>query len=438
MTKNSNFLNKLLIFSLIWIVIDGVFRKWVFPGLSNQIFVLKYVFFALTFGLHYLQNRVVKKIKSGYQFLIVVFCFWCVFEFFNNQHNAPFLVRAFGIVIHIFFIPLIMVIPQYFNTLTKVEKMIKILGYLSIPIFAIGIIQYYLPSDHILNYLVNKNQKIALVSTFTRSLSIFTFVKIYNIYLLFVLLIFINYIYYLQHQNRNTTFYVVLSIFGILNLFMTASRLPIFILGGFLVISTSYLYLQIKSIRKNIFIISLASIIVGTTLYAGSESFKESVDAFISRVELVEHIAEKGVKGYSYKDRIIDRFQIFKFSEEAGWTGFGIGLTYQGTGNFLTNIRPEIQYEEEGERIVLELGIIGGIIVLLFRLSILLYTLKIFFKIRHINYAILTLPFVLYIIPPTFFLLNVTFNYFDGFVYWFSFAMVLTMQKIYTEDPIIK
>ena len=74
---------------------------------------------------------------------------------------------------------------------------------------------------------------------------------------------------------------------------------------------------------------------LGTVFYTTSETFQLSVNNFIYRINLVEHFAEQGVEGYSAKDRIIDRLDIFKFSEEAGLIGFGIGTTYQGTGYFI-------------------------------------------------------------------------------------------------------
>lgn len=427
---------KLLAFSLIWITIDGVFRKWVFPELSTQIFVLKYAFFSLTYALFFLENLSFKKITTTYQFLIVLLGSWCIFQFLNNPYHAPLLVLTFGLITYLFFIPLTIIIPNYINQLTQFEKLIKTLAYLSIPIFIIGIIQYYLPVDHPLNYLVNADQLTNRVGSFTRSLSIFTFVKIYDVYLIFTLTIFVAYIYYLSYLNRPILFYSLLLIFGIINLVMTGSRLQVFQLGMNIFLISIFAFFQIKKLQKHISLYLSIGIIFAFILYNFTDTVQESTDAFTDRVEMTERVGATGRQGYSAKDRVLDRVNIFIFAKQAGWLGLGIGTTYQGTGNFLGSVRSDFGYEEEGERIVLELGIIGGVIVFLLRLSILLYALKVLLKMKNIKYILLTIPFVLYVVPPTFFMTNLTFNYFDGFSYWFAFSLILALEKAYNNHQL--
>jgi hypothetical protein len=429
---SSDIVFRLLIFSLIWITIDGVFRKWVFPELSTQIFALKYAFFSLTYALFFLKNTRFNKIKTSYQFLIVVLGSWCLFQFLNNPYHAPLLVLTFGVITYLFFIPLTTVVPHYITKLTQLENIIKTLAYISIPIYIIGIIQYYLPVDHPLNYLVNADQLTNKVGGFTRSLSIFTFVKIYDVYLLFTITLFIAYIYYLSFLGKTVWLYTLLIVFGILNLIMTGSRLQVFELGFNMLIISIFAYSQIKKLRKHVIFYFFSGIIVAVLLYNTTGTFKESTDAFAGRIEMTERVAKTGKQGYSAKDRVMDRVNIFIFAKQAGWTGLGMGTTYQGTGNFLKTVRHDFGYEEEGERIVLELGIIGGIIIFLLRLSILLYSIKVLFKIKSIQYALLTIPLVLYIFPPTFFLSNLTYNYYDGFSYWFAFSLILALEKSYT------
>ena len=425
----------LLLFSLIWMITDGIFRKWVLPSLSSQLFAAKYVFFLLVYITYFLYTpSFIGKIKHGYQFLIFTFFLWCGFEFlFVNPFNAPILVRAMGMVNYLFFIPLLAVVPKYFNSVDKIEKMVSFLAIISVPIFFLGVIQYYLPTKHILNHLVNEDQNINRVVGFTRTLSIFTFVKIYDVYLLFVLSIFFSYLFYLIHQGKKILFIALLIPFGALNLVMTASRLPIFLSVVILSFSLLYIFTHIHNFRKAIISFVILSLFGGVLLYNFGNTFKQATDAFLFRAEQQEILAEKGLEGYSAKDRLVDRLDIYKFSKEAGWLGLGIGTTYQGTGFFLNKKKEELFFEEEGERVVLEIGIIGATILLFLRLFILFFSISFLFKIRHIKFALLTLPFVLYIIPQTFFLNNLTFNYLDGFSYWFSFALILSVRSIYTD-----
>jgi len=315
--------------------------------------------------------------------------------------------------------------------------MFKVIAYLSIPILILGIIQYFLPVDHPLNSLVNDEQKFTKVGEYTRSLSIFTFVKIYAVYLIFTLTIIVSYIYYLSIQKKSIWFYSVILIFGILNLIMTASRLQIFALGFNVLIISIIAFFYIKTLRKHITFIITSGILISFILYNTTESFKASTDAFIYRIKFTEKAAESGLKGWSTEDRLVDRINIFIFAKEAGLYGFGIGTTYQGTGNILSKHFKE-GYEEEGERIVLEMGVIGGIIMILLRFSLVFYAIKVLIRMKQINYFILTIPFVLYLFPPAFFISNLTFNYFDGFTYWLAFSFIKALEKSYNNSLFIK
>lgn len=434
--KKSDIISFLLIISLIWIIIDGVFRKWIFPGLSSQIFVVKYILFGLTYILHFLKTGFsLPKIKNVFQIVLAIFITYCFFLLLNNNpFNTSFLVRIFGIINYLFFIPLILIVPYYFNDVDKIEQMIKFLGYLSIPIFIIGILQYFLPVDHILNYLPNEEQKYNKVAQYTRSMSIFSFVKVYNVYLVFVVMSFLAYIYYLMFKGKSSWFYIVLLVIGVLNLFMTGSRLPMAVTLISFIIMLIYFFLQITQFRKTIVTTFLLGIILSIGIYNLSNTFSVAVDAFVSRSVSSEELSEKGRENYSAKDRAIENMNAFKFADQAGYLGFGLGITYQGTGNVLVNYMPDIPFEEEGERIVLETGIIGGILTLFLRFFIFIYAFNILLRIKNVTFAILIIPFVFYLLPSVFFLSNNTFNYLEGFSYWFSFALVLSIRNAYQNQ----
>ena len=189
-----------------------------------------------------------------------------------------------------------------------------------------------------------------------------------------------------------------------------------------------------QQLRKSILVILITGSIFSVGIYTFSPTFKTALDSFVTRVEYTENVAETRVASYGAKNRLIDRLDIFKFSKEAGLTGFGIGTTYQGTGFFLSTKRNDIKYEEEGERLVLELGVIGGILSILMRFFIFTYSLFLLFRIKKVSYSLLILPFVLQLIPPLFFLNSITFSYNDNFIYWFSFGLILSLEKIYYKS----
>lgn len=427
LTKWFNFF---FVSALLWLLLEGVFRKWLIPSLATPLFAIKYVLFGLTYLTYFITKPYMPNIRYFFQLILVVFAIYTILHSIYNPLKVSILVTVFGYINYFFFVPLVLMVPAYFNSFSKIESFIKWLTILSLPIFILGIMQYYLPPDDILNKLVNEEQKFANVATYTRSLSIFTFVKIYNVYLLFTLSLIVSYIFIRLRKNMTIWFYTLILFLGILNLFMTGSRLPTGIFVLFFIVIIFFSFLNIPQMRKTVIVTFLSGIILSGALYVFSSTFNTAIDAFFQRSVMIETVAEKGREGYSSTDRIIERITAFKYSKEAGWFGFGIGTTYQGTGMTLAKHRNDVPFEEEGERIVLELGIIGGILVLLLRLSIVLFSIFYLSHTKNIDYFLLLLPLTLLIAPPLLFLNETTFNYLDNFSYWFTFGLILSLVKI--------
>lgn len=425
----------LLLISCAWIIFEGALRKWLLPSISSQLFALKYVLFITTYLFHYLTSETpIEKIKKPFQMTLFLVIAWCGFSYlFYSPLNSPFLVKTMGIVNYLFFIPLISVIPKYIDDVEKFEKIIINLLYISLPLLLLGVIQYYLPTDHFLNTLVNEEQKISRVSGYTRVLSIFTFVKIYNVYLLFIIPVFFSYLFYRFYYGGKTILIIFIIALGLLNTIMTGSRLPTFLCFCFILLILGYLFVVVPNFRSFIIFTIISTSIASLFLISNVKAFKDSTSAFMERTELQEELGEKGHEDYTAKERLIDRLDIYKYADEAGMLGFGIGTTYQGTGFYLSKHRPDIKYEEEGERVVLEIGVIGATLILLLRITILIYSLKLLFLIKNIKYALFLTPLVLYLVPETLFINNLTFNYFDNFSYWCCFGLILSIKNIHSN-----
>ena len=128
MAKKTDIIYNLFIFSLFWIIIDGVFRKWVFPELSTPIFAIKYLLFGITYLLFLLKtNFSVPKIRHFYQLAIILLVIWCFTFLFHSTFPTSTLVKVFGLISYLFFIPLLLIVPFYFNSVSRIENMIKFL-----------------------------------------------------------------------------------------------------------------------------------------------------------------------------------------------------------------------------------------------------------------------------------------------------------------------
>ena len=119
----------------IWLIAEGILRKWVFPSLATELFFVKYIL--LVVPLLYFVSNGVKISKKEYPFyiLILLYLVWGFFEIANPRLTNDLRVKLLGVMIHFAFIPLVYIVPFVLNSKPKVLNVLKILVIISIPIF---------------------------------------------------------------------------------------------------------------------------------------------------------------------------------------------------------------------------------------------------------------------------------------------------------------
>lgn len=425
---------RLFILSLVWLLIEGIFRKWLFFSLAGPLFYVKYLLFSLLYATFLFGKYPIAKITRPYQIFITLFSITCLISFLITKSTNPIIVGIIGLVVHLIFIPLVHINQYLFSSLAAVNKFIRIFTLTTIPICILGMIQFYLPTDHPINGFVNEEQLTARVEGFTRISSIFPFVKIYNAYLLFGMTILTGVILNRLLKNKSILLEGTSLFLMIANTFMSGSRLPIgLILFNFVAIGI-YVFINFSNLRKTVVVTFLSGIIALGLLYATTDILKDPVDATLSRFEKVESRHRSESTGYTdIQLRVEDRLDIFKFSEKAGWFGYGIGMAYQGAQSFIKKPIP-FYFEEEGERIVLELGVIGGIITVLMRLAFFIFSFQVLSWCKSVEIKLLILPLLLYILPGIFTLQNITFSYMENFIYYFAIGLIIALYKIQQKE----
>ena len=454
----SNF-RKLFIISLIWLLLEGIFRKWFFYSFAGPIFYIKYILFGLTYFLYFLNYFSLPPVRKIYQYFILIFVLICFFGLLNNKLNNPIIVGLIGVTVHLLFIPVIHLNQFLFINLKSINVFSKILAYISIPICILGMIQFYFPfltvnieifvviksfiisisNGYILNGFTNDDQLISRVGGFTRISSIFSFVKIYNAYLLFSVT-FLGVVLLNKLLNSERILIYVLSIvLLIINMFMTGSRLPLMLMGFNFIIIGIYAFISFNTLHKTVFVTFLFGFISIIFLYMTTSLVKDPIDATIWRFEKAESRHRTERTGYTdIQLRMEDRLDIFKFSNEASWFGYGIGMTYQGAKSLIKNPIP-FYFEEEGERLVLELGVIGVTIVLLMRLMFFIFAFGFLKNCKSVEIKLFLLALTLLITPPLLTMQMTTFSYLENFFYYFSFGLIIALYKIYSnEDTVSK
>ncbi|MBL4593615.1 MAG: hypothetical protein JKX68_07360 [Flavobacteriales bacterium] len=344
------------------------------------------------------------------------------------------IVGVIGLTVHLIFLPITLINQFLFKDLKAIEILSKILTYISFPICILGMIQFYLPTDDVLNGFVNDEQLISRVDGFTRISSIFSFVKIFNAYLLFTITFLTGVILNKLVKSKSILLEAIVIMLLIISMFMTGSRLPIGLMLFNIFAIGIYAFLNFSNLRKTVLVIAVLGLTSLLGLYFTTDLFNDPVDATLARIEKAESRHRGESTGYTdVKLRLEDRLDIFKFSEQAGWFGYGIGMAYQGSQGFINKPIP-FYFEEEGERVVLELGILGGILMILMRLSLFIFALQILRWCKSIEIKLLILPLVLYMLPSIIAIQNITFSYMENFIYYFTFGLVIALYKIHQKE----
>ena len=421
---------KLFILSLIWLLVEGIFRKWLFYSLAGPLFYLKYLMFGLTYVLFLLGKYPMVKVKHTFHYFVVLFIIVCIYGFFNNRNNNPMVVGVIGLIVHLIFFPVAHLLQFLLKDLNAIARFSKLLTYISFPICLLGMIQFYLPTDHPINGFVNEEQIVARVAGFTRISSIFSFVKIYNAYLLFCTTFLTGVVLNKLLKSKSVLLESAAIMLLIINMFMTGSRLSLGLMLFNMFIIGVYAFLSFANLRKTTIVIFALGLISLVGLYFTTDLFNDPVDATISRFEEAESRHRTESTGYTdIQLRLEDRVDIFKFSEYAGWFGYGIGMAYQGAQGFIKRPIP-FYFEEEGERIVLELGIIGGFLVVMMRLAIFIFAFQILRWCKSTEIKLLILPLLLYLLPGIITIQNITYSYLENFIYYFTIGIIIALYKI--------
>jgi hypothetical protein len=188
-------------FFFVWLLLDGVFRKWILPNYATELFFVKH--FLLMGPYFYLLTRGVKISKRHYPFLglLLTYFIWGILETFNFRVTTNFLVQILGLIVHFWFVPLIFLVPVVFDTEEKILKLFKIITYTSVPIFILGAIQYFSPYGSWINTYADADKHTAMIGEHVRIIGVFSYITPYNTYLGLVLMV-ILYLLIIKRLNK--------------------------------------------------------------------------------------------------------------------------------------------------------------------------------------------------------------------------------------------
>lgn len=358
---------KLLIFFFVYIVIEGALRKWFLPEYNNLLFLFKDIILILVF-IFLLFNK--KDIKIAYSYLpsnnknlwvtLIIFLF-----FYGIIINFDSL-TIIGWRYYLVSLPLIILIPLYFSK--DLEKYSYYYLLLSIPVLLLGIYQYFSPMDALINRYAwtSTADKIAMLTdNRVRITGTFSYISPYTIYLQTIFLL--GWLLLLRARTKTRVFAVGAIIFlTFINLIMTGSRGPV-LLSAILSLPFIYYYLT-----KAKFKFSLIILIFGFIFF----SFNLLIDPFSA----FSHRSEKaGDTEIRIAGALLSPITTITTSN---FIGAGVGKTFLGTVE-LSQKNPDTVFDEiNQDRVGLELGIIGYLLVLFIKIY---FLIKTFYLIKKVN-----------------------------------------------------
>lgn len=415
----------------LYVIFQGALRKWAFPNLGTPLYLLQYALLGLMLVSNQKTNRLnAQSTIPAFQGILMLYLGYSVLEIFNLRGTTNLIVQFYGFAMHFCFVPFVFAIPKIMENDRTWMNYLKWLSFILIGLFLLGISQYFSPQDAFVNrYATDKAEgeyEVAVGSGGrTRITGTFSYLATYASFLCFILhLLFFATLYSLIKKKLNW-FFVVAYGMGIVNLFMTGSRGPT--VYYFTTEAIVLLYLtttgQAKFLKN---IIPLAALLfIGYVIMQATEAGSTATTDFLDRLLNLQDL----------ETRLEDSFSPLKFIDQTGAVGYGLGTAQFPMEQYLTNRYDMPGYwEEEGERITIELGLIGYFIVMILRWIIFLTCYTITKKTKMLEYKILGLSMTFYQLP---FLINLQtniFNYIDGMFYWIAIGLVYFAYSVDTLE----
>lgn len=362
------------------IIFEGALRKWVLPQLSDLLYFLKdlvllgaylrFFFFSDHSPKHPFKSYAIKS-------FLVLSAIWCFFQVFNPSLGSP-VAGLFGLRGYLFYVPLMWLIPNLFETENDLYRALRSYLLLVIPVGILGILQFFSPASSPLNVYAGGIDPTAGFSgtDSVRITGTFPYISGYAVYLSVCFAVLVPLLLRSQPRKWQLASTAEMAII-IANSLMTGSRGIILFeaayLAGFVGLTVLRKPSQFQTYVKRFTLPALVS------FFILSRWLRPAFDAFSTRATTTSD---------TVSGRLTNAFNFVPYFQLKGIDGYGVGATHQAV-NVLRNTlglpygeRIPIGFESEFGRIALELGPIGFILWYGLRLVLLLALFRLFWKLR--------------------------------------------------------
>lgn len=384
---------------------------------STAAFTVKYILLLiLAFYLH--REKAFQLLPANISNIFQLYTFIVVFWAFvvGMFYNGP-LVAIVATIQYCAPIVIVYAIVYIVQDRVYLNRLLKLMAIIAIPVFVIAFIQYFSPPNAPINrYGVEDYKYIAMVGSNVRVTSVFSYISPFGDCCIFLCVFSLCLITSFQYYKRHIQYFIIiLFIFSVVGGFMSGARMVVGLIGlNTLIIA---LYLMRKG---NIKFIILIGLIFCVFLYLYLECKLTFVDNFIQRI----NSASDDTGG-----RVGKMLAFEKMYGYAGLLGFGSGFTSNALQPLLSFKSP-VYFEEELGRIILDFGGIGAIVLIVIRLLILKNSYTCYSIIKDAKLKSISLACVLAIIPMSIFLQLCLFNWFAYMCYYIFIGINLAVSNI--------
>jgi len=372
LNENAVITVKKAIWLYFWLLIfEGALRKWVLPGLAEPLLIIRdpiaiYILFKVTQKNIWRPNNYVKFIW-GITILSLIFTLYV--------GHGNLIVAMYGMRITIIHFPLLFVIGHVFNK-DDVLKMGKIILYITIGMTVLVAFQFFSPQSAWVNRGVGGDlagSGFGAVRDFYRVPGTFSFTNglalFYGLSAAFIFYFLIG-----EEENQVPKILLVLAAISLV------IAIPLSISRTILLQTIlSLIFLLLSSGKSSLLIKKFITIIfVGAILLVGLNKFnffQTASSVFTERIEIASK-TEGGIEG-TIVDRLLGGMYSAIADPENSYMGLGLGLGSKVASKLLTGeTSAYLLPEGEWGRIIGEMGLLLGLLLILTRVGLVLEFFK--------------------------------------------------------------
>lgn len=399
----------------LYLIFEGALRKWFLPSFSTELFLLKDIFILMSIlaqGELLLSKSATPPYLTKFEILLI--CAWMFFFIGYFLLTGPSLSSLSGLRYYLVMLPIIFIFPRVVPSINHLKKIGLVYLLLALTVCMFGVVQYFSSPYSILNKYAwqSYDMTLAMVGARPRITGTFSYISPYAIFLQSCFVIGCG---LLVLSNTTKEKFILSSFLAIclVNIAMTGSR------GALLVsfiISLVFIIFSAKTFQFRIgigkfFILLIVGLLVSHTFN----------DAFIS-------ISNRNTLANDSSGRILGSLLApLNTLMQIDFLGDGIGSTFMGVREIQGRAESAEFDEVNIDRIGVETGILGFLLVLFFKLFFAFKTWNLIYK--NINKQIKTLALVSLMIQLSFVWSIPVYNSVAAAFYFLAIGMYVFLRK---------